>query len=306
MKNLEQYFFCKQSPFSAKKTLNTKAIKIVASIILFCGIVVLLLTGPEPSSTDQSLEVSSKMQQLAVETPASQIKITPMSDPYLPSGYSAANRDGTRTGPKVERQYTSAQFVAPASQHFLNHGGLPMASTISVRLVNSVISTDSVSPVIALTTSDALDNESSTVIPAGTQVVGQASFDDLTRRLQIRFHSVVFEDGKQRGISGIALLDDGSAGLTGEYHSSSVFQQAGRFLSTFIGGMADGMKDKEASASGQVIEKGSVKNGLLNGAADAASDQARQTSQEMERIRPFLEVKKGTEFLLYLEKEFVP
>ncbi len=200
------------------------------------------------------------------------------------------------------RQYTASQLVRREGSS--SGDKLPMGSTIPVRLVNQVISSDSGAPVIAEVTEEILW-KNSVVIPAGTRVLGSASFDDTAKRLQMRFQTLVFPEGEQRAVSALALMPDGSSGLPGDYHSGQFSAQAGRFLGYFVGGLTSGMKDKTSQGQfGLPYEPGGLKNGLLNGVSQSATDQANQYAESMKNVHPYLEVSAGVPFFLYLEKEF--
>jgi hypothetical protein len=90
----------------------------------------------------------------------------------------------------------------------------------------------------------------------------------------------------------------------GNYHSGNVTQQVGRFGGNFVGGIAAGMKERQAGRFSGPLEPGSLKNGILNGISEAASDQAQIYSQQMQNTRAYLEVPGGAPFLLFLEREF--
>lgn len=183
--------------------------------------------------------------------------------------------------------------------------GLPLGTTIRAHLANAVVSSDGNSPVIAVLTEDA-QFAGAVVIPSGTKIYGRAVLDESSKRLQIRFHTVVFEDGSQSGISAIALQADGSSGLSGNYDSGNMKQQVGRFGGNFVSGLAAGMKERQNGGFSGPLEPGSLRNGLLNGLSEATSDQAKVFSQEMQKTRPFIQVPMGTGFVLYLEREFSP
>jgi hypothetical protein len=180
-----------------------------------------------------------------------------------------------------------------------------MGTTFKVRLSNTLISSDSNQPVIAELIEDGIwDN--SVLIPIGTKVIGSAQFDDAAKRLQIRFHSLIYPEGDQHSFSGIALLPDGSSGIPGDYHSGAFRQQVGKFSGDFVGGFAEGMKDRQMGSQGMVLEKGSIRNGVFNGISNSTLDQARSYSEDIANVKPFLKIEGGSEFLLYFEKEFVP
>ncbi len=304
---VDSYFLNQQSPFSKKRTLNTWTIKIVAALVITAMIAVLFVTGNSSDDT-KNLKPSSVRNVQSANKSTSEAISRSMAEgaPYLPNGYQSQAGGSAQPLTIPPRQYTSSQIVRREGHDLGGAASLSLATTIPAKLINTVVSSDSVSPVIAEISEGALDSGSSLVIPSGTRAIGQASYDDVTRRLQVRFHALVLPDGEERAFSGLALLGDGSAGLEGEYHSERLTKQAGRFLGTFAGGFADGMKDRQMTPSGQPMEKGSIKNGLLNGLSSSAFAEAQGTAQDLQQTRPYLEVSAGTTFLIYLDKGFSP
>jgi type IV secretory pathway VirB10-like protein len=184
---------------------------------------------------------------------------------------------------------------------------LPMGYGVPARLLNAVLSTDSASPVVAEITQDVFASQSTLSIPAGSRVIGSASFDDSSKRIQLRFHTFVYPEGDQHGLQGIGLMRDGSAGIAGDYHSEDFKRQSGRFLGNLIGGIADGMKERQASGPmGIPMEAGSLKNGILNGIALSAQDQAKQYATGLEGAKPYMTLEAGQNFVIFLEREYLP
>ena len=183
---------------------------------------------------------------------------------------------------------------------------LPMGTTIGATLLTSVLSTNTASPVIALITQD-VQSSGGNSIPQGTKVIGSATFDEASRRISIRFHTLVYLDGDQHQIQAVAMMNDGSAGVSGDYHSGEAKRQIGKFMSNFVGGIADGMKERTGGGLfGSSIEPGSIKNGLLNGVELSAEDQAKSYSDDLTSEKGTMSINAGSQFLLFLEKEYLP
>jgi type IV secretory pathway VirB10-like protein len=180
-----------------------------------------------------------------------------------------------------------------------------MGTTIPAKLINTVLSADQDSPVIAEIVEDVFW-QNSVLIPQGTKAIGQGNLDESTQRLRTRFHTLVYPDGSEHALDGLALQPDGSSGLPGNYHSGRLEKHSGKFLGDFVGGVAQGLKDKRAEGmAGLTHEPGSLKNGLLNGLADSAFDYAQSSAEDMKNTRAVLEVPKGSVFTIYLEKEYI-
>ncbi len=288
---LDRYFREEYCPFTKRRAFKKKNIQIALTIAGVVLIGMVLAFNPEPADKDEGTrgkEASSNR-----KNPSAPEQNDPPPDPYA---------DGSHTKPsKPARQYSASQVVrregGTASER------LPMGTTIPAKLINTVLSSDSNSPVIAEIVEDTFWKGVLT-IPAGTRAIGQGVLDDGTERLQVRFQTLVFPDGEQHSLSALALLGDGSSGIPGNYHSGAFKKQAGRFFGNFVGGLAEGMKDKDSRGqSGIVFEPGSLKNGILNGLASSSFDQAKSLAESPEGTRPYLDIPAGAIFLLYLEKE---
>ncbi len=294
---LDKYFMEEPCPFTKRRKVKWGNIKIAGG--LFLTVTVVSLIAFTPDSKDQKGETSSANQTKNHEThPDTNGNPGNTSDPFTEGG-------GRVASARAPRQFMASQVVRRSESG--NSGDkLPMGTTISAKLVNSVLSTDSNSPVIA-EIPEAIDWKGGMLIPNGTRAIGQGMLDDATERLQVRFHTLVFPEGDQHSISAIALLSDGSSGITGNFHTRTLKRQGGRFFGNFVGGLAQGMKDRESKGQyGMAFEPGSLKNGLLNGLASSSFDQAKSFADDAERLKPFLEVPSGSQFILYLEKEFSP
>ncbi len=185
-------------------------------------------------------------------------------------------------------------------------GALPMGTTIPVTLLSNVVTTNTSSPVIALIPNE-IQSNSGTSIPEGTKAIGGASFDEGGRRIQIHFNTLVYPDGTQHQIQALAVMNDGSGGISGDYHSGDGTRQAGKFISYFVSGVAAGMKDQTSvGAFGSQTVSGSVKNGLLSGVALSSEDQAKSYSDTLTTEKASMSLDHGSSFLLFLEKEFLP
>ncbi|MBI3557955.1 MAG: TrbI/VirB10 family protein [Deltaproteobacteria bacterium] len=312
-KPVDQYFLEEKCPFSQKRELKAKNLKIAFAVVLVVGVAFVLFAGGNAEREwKQSEEAKTKADDL-----------TNRGRPPQRSGDGSVSMDsdwgqgrkdaggvsyGGRAagGGSSNRQYSASQIVRGSPDGAGNGFGLPMGSTLRVRLLNKLLSSDASQPVIAEVLEDAVWRNSA-LIPAGARAMGTASFDDAAKRLQIRFHTFVYPEGDQHPVSALALASDGSSGLAGDYHSGTTQKEVGRFLGNFVGGLADGMKDRQAGGqSGLGLEPGSIKNGILNGVTVSSLDQAKAFSEGMQNVRPYLEVPGGTVFVLYFEKEYSP
>jgi hypothetical protein len=307
---MDRYFLEERCPFSQKRKLKTQNVKILAVSMLILAVGFVLFFGESVENASNSDAIAVRSEEIPTQPTQLESRGTEGSISVGGGWGSAGNLVGSISmaggGSAVSpRQYGASQIVR-GGEGVGNGFGLPMGSTIAARLLNSLLSSDSAQPVIAEVAEDAAWRNS-VLIPAGTKAIGTASFDDASKRLQVRFHTFVYPEGDQHPVSALALLQNGSSGLPGDYHSGATQQQVGRFLGNFVGGLADGMKDRQAGGqAGIAFEPGSLKNGILNGITVSGLDQAKAFSEGMQNVRPYLEVPGGTPFLLYFEKEYSP
>jgi len=309
---MDRYFLEERCPYSQKRAFKSKNLKVFFAALLGVTVLFVLLLG---SGAEKAAEKAEAISVTSGDVPTQAASLARSNDGGISvggsgwnvgeTGMSAIGRGSSLGGSSASpRQFGASQIVRGGEGG--NGFGLPMGSTVTARLLNTLLSSDSAQPVIAEIVEDAVWRNS-VLIPAGTRAVGTASFDDAAKRLQLRFHTFIYPDGDQHPVQAMALLNNGSSGIPGDYHSGAAKKEAGRFMGNFVGGMAEGMKEREvAGQGGMAFEPGSLKNGILNGITVSSLDQAKSFSEGMQNVRPYLEVSGGTAFLLYLEKEYSP
>lgn len=305
---IDKYFMEERCPYSKRRKFKTGNIKKLVGAMLIGVIGFIIFAGDGAEKVNEKTETVSVR---AGDLPTPGTASVQSGDGGISMGVpsQAGSFGGISIGASVSapaaspRQYGASQIV---NSDGAGGFGLPMGTTAVARLMNTVLSSNSAQPAIAEVMEDVVW-KNSVLIPAGAHAIGAASFDDAAKRLQIRFNTFVYPDGDQHPAQTIALLNDGSSGLAGDYHSGAAQKEIGRFLGNFVGGFADGMKEREAQGlSGMTYEPGSIKNGILNGIAVSALDQAKSFSEGMQNVKPYLEVPSGMSFLLYFEKEYSP
>ena len=244
---MDKYFLTEVSPFGQTRRIKGKSVAIASSVALTLFILFVLVAGgrAEKASQANAQVANSNNAQRSAQTagPAPFIE-----NPYLNGG-------NQRSQAKAPRTYSASQVIKRNSSQGPGGDKLAMGTTISVRLLNTVLSSDHASPAIALITEDVYF-QNVLILPKDTKAIGQASLDEPSKRLQIRFHTFVFPDGEQASLSGLALLPDGSSGIPGNFHSGQLRNQIGRFTGNFVGGMASGLKDRQAGGWGNPLEPG--------------------------------------------------
>lgn len=291
---IDQYFLTRDAPVSRIRRFDLKKIRIaligIGSIAL---LVILLLPTPEPEKPSAAVSVDSNtsVSQSALESNSGRD-----GDFYLSQSSSSSSSGRGRSG--YSRQHSASQVVKPQAGGL--GFGLSSGTTIAAKAINRIVTSDSRSPVIAVVTHETT-SQGGFSIPVGTKILGNAQSDPGSNRVQVTFHTMVFESGIEQAFSGAAVMPDGSSGIVGEYHSQMLKKEGGRFLSNFVGGFADGFKDRE---KGGVLpfEPGNLKNAALGGIAESANEQAKAYGEEMKNVNPFVTVDPGTAFMIFLER----
>ena len=297
-------FFLKESnPYSKKRAINTAHVGIVLAVlvagVLGVGAYFDARAEKEHAIKAAQLEAerNSKMSADAVQSSNSQASSNQgfLSTPSFLGPF--------KNGGSQARQHSATQIIKRGDSA---SDVLPTGTLVRVKLVGQVESTDSQSPVTAVVIDDAKSPADFTVIPRGARLIGQGQLDASRERLQVRFSMIVYPEGEQFAISGLAAMTDGSSGIAGDFSSGSFKRHASQFVGDFVGGMADGLKDRTTGGSqiGIPFEPGSLKNGALNGVATSSLNYAKSTTEEMGQAGASITIPSGQEFVLYLEREF--
>lgn len=144
-------------------------------------------------------------------------------------------------------------------------------------------------------------------IEAGSTLLGQYSYPGEGNRVFLSFSQLETPDGETKSVHAQAL-DSGSytAGVSGKLVSDGSVKLAANVGLTMFASMTDVMTEKESlgPAANGVQAKSTMKNGLLQGLSRAAQDQTTRTASEIESIRDFVVLEKGTEMIVELTEDF--
>lgn len=302
------FFLNQKNPYSKKRTIKLTH---VGGVLGALTIFVMLLGNYYDNKAKIEREKAEAAQQAAKSTSVSGYQSASMgtSSSGGLSGFSSilpglgSSRQSSGGGGSQNRA-SASQIIARGTS---SSDALPIGSKLQVKLSGRVESADANSPVTAVLLQNAMSPVGALVIPKGTTLIGQGQIDPGRERLQVRFHTMVWPEGQQFGFSASAMMADGSSGLTGDYSSGQIKRHMGQFFGSFIGGVAQGLKDKTPGGQfGTPLEPGNLKNGALNGVAQASLDYAKSSTEQMNQSNSSITVNDGATFLLYLEKEFHP
>lgn len=294
------FFLNEENPYSKKRTIKAIHVAVVLGVFAVFVLVAGSLLEQKDNEARATIQAAKDAKSTTSPPPGAQ------STSNDNQGYVSLNAGGMGSRPNMggQRQVSASQIIKRGES---SADTLPIGTQVSVQLMGRVESMDTNSPVTAVLLQDALSPVQALVIPKGTMVIGTGQLDVNRERLQVRFHTFVLPEGQQYSLSALAMMPDGSSGLIGDFSSGQLKRNVSQFLGNFVGGLAQGMKDK--SSGGQLgipIEEGSIKNGVLNGVAHSSLDYAKSTSEQIGQTGASITVKSGTRFNLYLEREFHP
>lgn len=298
--NVSEFFLNEAHPYSRKRTIKIQHVGIVFAVlaVLVIGLSTVLEKRGE-AERSQSQAAKDAKTGMNVSGNASAQSAHGDQGGYMTLHSTMSGRAGSGGS---GRQYSASQIIKRGQSA---GDVLPIGSQIQAQIVGRVESADSNSPVTAVVLSDALSPVQALVIPKGTKVIGSGQLDQQRERLQVRFHTLVFPEGQQYAISALATMPDGSSGLEGRFSSGAFKRNVSQFVGNFVSGLAQGMKDRTAVGQlGIPLESGSLKNGALNGLADASSNYTKSTAEKMGQTSASISVPSGVQFVLYLEREF--
>ncbi len=133
------------------------------------------------------------------------------------------------------RNFNTPQLiVANASRSSSSNEKLPIPANTSayVYLERDVMTGNLNAPVTAITYLDVKVN-GKTVLPKGTRLIGQCqSVSD--NRIQINFDDVIFPDGREYGVRGMALGDDNLVGVAGDINRNVAKKTGNLFASSLL------------------------------------------------------------------------
>lgn len=293
------FFLNEEHAYSKKRTIKMKHILAVLGGL---AIIVFALGAyyDEKAKVDLSRIEAKKEAKDSTPTPNAAQVSSSSGGGYLslPSSFASLGGGARPSG----RQRSATQIIKRGENAA---DVLPIGSGILAELIGKVESTDASSPVQAVILQDVLSPVQALVIPKGTKVIGSGQLDASRERLQVRFHTLVFPEGEQFGISGLAAMPDGSSGLAGDFSSGAFKRNASQFIGTFVGGLAEGLKDRTAIGGlGIPFEPGGLKNGALNGVVESTKNYTKTQTEQMGQAGASIKVPSGTRFVLFLEREF--
>lgn len=115
--------------------------------------------------------------------------------------------------------------------------GIPSGTRIPALLSNRIFSFNVAAPVIALIDRD-FKWKDKVVIPKGTQFLGEASIVKSIDRINVRFDTLIFPDGKELKVRAMVLSPDGAGGIKGKVQKHRDIKALKAVGETLLGGVS--------------------------------------------------------------------
>ncbi|MFH0984269.1 MAG: TrbI/VirB10 family protein [Candidatus Omnitrophota bacterium] len=146
--------------------------------------------------------------------------------------------------PPIKAESSGARVQETRAQQKLL--GLPSGTKIPARLSNRIFSFNVAAPVIAQVIRDFKWQEN-IVIPRDSKFLGEASVLKTLDRINVKFETLIFPDGRELRVRAMALSEDGSGGIKGKvdkHRDMKTLKAIGETLlggaSLFVGGAGQG------------------------------------------------------------------
>ena len=309
MKDWKSYFFKEARPFTSKRDVNWRMVKIVivsVGTLVLLAILIIPSSKPDettfhekaengtlaktvPAENDPTQETVRQLQESQVNTQSVHNSLDYL---YKPSG-GGMGSGGGRNSPDRN------------SSMILTRGGadtrtqLSAGTRVTVRLVQKVVVANQGMPITGIVTRD-VSADSGTAIPSGSKVLGDVSFDDSNERASISWRSIILPDGRERPFSAIGVGTDGQVGIDGNVRSDGVKNAVGQTLTRFVGAYAAGSMNTGAFGANQ----GGHTNGMRNAIAETATDRANRMGEELQKERKWIELDGGQDTIAVLNQAF--
>lgn len=193
----------------------------------------------------------------------------------------------------------------------------PFGRLLQCQLVNTLESLAPQTPIIGLVTEDLWHN-GMLIIPAGSEVHGQAQLDRVRERVvSTGPWTIVLQTGEQLTVPGVALdrefandgsgwgLTDGSAGIRGEMLRSGSLEEIKLFLATALSGLATGLQQTRETPFGSRVQ-GTLRNAGLAGTSQVMNTYAQRVLEAIQRDGLYVRVPAGKQFYVYVTEPISP
>lgn len=148
-------------------------------------------------------------------------------------------------------------------------------------------------------------------IPKNSIVFGQVSYIGKGKKVFIKFSKGIFPGGQEFPLEAQALSSsDYSPGLSGRFHGNADLRVASSLGLTMVAGMSDVLTEKEslggsALQSGAVTPKATMKNAVMHGVSQVATEEATRQAQAIGEEEEYVTIDAGSDLIVSLTKAYI-
>ena len=287
---------------------------------------------PQPSSdgvSGSSADSTSKINGSGRPLPPSSIARTNSGHRYNSGSSDRRSVESSRTSIPTAKILIIDGESAGAQKEFVSERFAPYGRLIACKMVNTVESGDTDTPLIAVVIEDLwwinAKGEKKLIIPAGTEVYGtvngakpmrnrlttgnnfilvwQATSNMVGFELQLK--GVALEKSTHPENRMLAAITDMSAGIPGQVMSNENLSKFLVYTLAFGQGLAQGYQTNEVyTDSGVTIttQDGTTKNAMARGAETLAQVMLQDVSQMIAKESYYIRVPSGTEFYIFVQQ----
>ena len=287
---------------------------------------------PQPSSdgvSGSSADSTSKINGSGRPQPPSSIARTNSGNRYNSGSSDRRSVESSRNSVPTAKILIIDGESAGAQKEFVSERFAPYGRLIACKMVNTVESGDTDTPLIAVVIEDLwwinAKGEKKLIIPAGTEVYGtvngakpmrnrlttgnnfilvwQATSNMVGFELQLK--GVALEKSTHPENRMLAAITDMSAGIPGQVMSNENLSKFLVYTLAFGQGLAQGYQTNEVyTDSGVTIttQDGTTKNAMARGAETLAQVMLQDVSQMIAKESYYIRVASGTEFYIFVQQ----
>ena len=280
-------------------------------------------------TTGSSAESTSKIDGSGRPQPPSSIARTNSGNRYNSGSSDRRSVESSRNSVPTAKILIIDGESAGAQKEFVSERFAPYGRLIACKMVNTVESGDTDTPLIAVVIEDLwwinAKGEKKLIIPAGTEVYGtvngakpmrnrlttgnnfilvwQATSNMVGFELQLK--GVALEKSTHPENRMLAAITDMSAGIPGQVMSNENLSKFLMYTLAFGQGLAQGYQTNEVyTDSGVTIttQDGTTKNAMARGAETLAQVMLQDVSQMIAKESYYIRVPSGTEFYIFVQQ----
>ena len=287
---------------------------------------------PQPSSdgvSGSSADSTSKIDGSGRPQPPSSIARTNSGNRYNSGSSDRRSVESSRNSVPTAKILIIDGESADAQKEFVSERFAPYGRLIACKMVNTVESGDTDTPLIAVVIEDLwwinAKGEKKLIIPAGTEVYGtvngakpmrnrlttgnnfilvwQATSNMVGFELQLK--GVALEKSTHPENRMLAAITDMSAGIPGQVMSNENLSKFLMYTLAFGQGLAQGYQTNEVyTDSGVTVttQDGTTKNAMARGAETLAQVMLQDVSQMIAKESYYIRVASGTEFYIFVQQ----